>query len=62
MGFFDFLCDLFGIGDDEELEGKERPKYTIKKSQMSECEKYFYDILYKTFFEWLWYSPTSSTI
>ena len=49
MGFFDFLCDLFGIDDEEELEEKEQPKYTIKKSQISECEKYFYNILTKHF-------------
>lgn len=49
MGFFDFLCDLFGIDDEEELEAKEKPKYTIKKSQISECEKYFYNVLIKHF-------------
>lgn len=46
MCFLDFIGALFGWNkDDEELEEKEQPKYTIKKSQMSECEKYFYDIL-----------------
>ena len=50
MCFLDFISALFGLDkDDEELEGKEQPKYTIKKSQMSECEKYFYDILTKHF-------------
>ena len=50
MGLLDFLCTIFGVDDyDEEVEEKEQPKYTIKKSQMSECEKYFYDILTKHF-------------
>lgn len=50
MCFLDFIGALFGWDkDDEEVEEKEQPKYTIKKSQMSECEKYFYDILTKHF-------------
>ena len=49
MCFLDFIGALFGWNkDDEELEEKKQPKYTIKKSQMSECEKYFYDIQVNT--------------
>ena len=50
MGLLDFLCRILGVDDDdEEVEEKDQPKYTIKKSQMSDCEKYFYDILTKHF-------------
>ena len=50
MGFLDFLCRLFGIEDEEDFEEeKKQSKYTIKKSQMSECEKYFYNVLTKHF-------------
>lgn len=49
MGLLDFLCNLFGIDDEDEDFEEDEPKYTIKKSQISECEKYFYDILKKHF-------------
>lgn len=49
MGLLDFLCNLFGIDDEDDIDENDQPKYTIKKSQISECEKYFYDILKKNF-------------
>lgn len=51
MGILDFLCRLFGIEDDEDLEEEQptTPKYKVKQSQITECEKYFYNVLTKHF-------------
>ena len=47
MSFFDFLCDIFGVDDEQEEIAK--PNYKIKSSQISDCEKYFYDIFKNEF-------------
>lgn len=54
MGFFDFIFDLFNLNnydeDEEEVEEKEENNvYSLKKSQITNCEKYFFNILNKYF-------------
>lgn len=50
--FLDFLCDIFGIDyEDSESDNQttdKKPKYKSKRI-MSDCEKYFYDILTENF-------------
>ena len=51
MCLLDFIGWLFGWDKEveEEIEETPKAKYTIKKSQMSEIEKYFYNVLTKHF-------------
>lgn len=51
MCILDFISWLFGWDKEveEEIEETPKAKYTIKKSQMSEIEKYFYNFLTKHF-------------
>lgn len=51
MGLLDFLFNLFCPDDNLEQNTNEeqKPNYKIKQSQITECEKYFYDIFKKHF-------------
>ncbi len=48
---FNWFCPEPDDEDDDEVETKESPtqKYKLKQSQISDCEKYFYNVLTKNF-------------